>query len=86
VAKDLAVARKLFLAAASQGQDGAMVNAAAMLYRGEGGAKDKVQALAWLKLGSKLGNEQAAKGAAAMEKSLTPEERARADAVVKGGK
>ena len=86
VTKDLAVARKLFLAAASQGQDGAMVNVAAMLYRGEGGAKDQVQALAWLKLGGKLGNEDAAKGAIAMEKSLTPEERARADAVVKGGK
>lgn len=83
VAKDLPLARKLFLAAASQGSDTAMAAAGAMLFLGEGGGKDPVQALAWLRLSAKLGNEQAASHAAIIEKRLTPAELARADAVFK---
>ena len=85
VAKDLPLARKLFLAAASQGSDAAMADAGAMLFRGEGGGKDPVQALAWLRLSASLGNEQAANNARIIEKLLTPEDRARADAVLKAG-
>ena len=82
VGQDLPLARKLFLAAASQGLDAAMVNASAMLYRGEGGVRDPVQALSWLRLGAKLGNAQAVQGALVMEKSLAPDELARVNAVV----
>ena len=83
VAKDLPLARKLFLAAAVQGSDTAMADAGAMLFRGEGGGKDPVQALAWLRLSAKLGNEVAAKNAKIIEKQLTPEDLVRADAVFK---
>ncbi|PWF47814.1 SEL1-like repeat protein [Massilia glaciei] len=85
VARDLPLARKLFLAAAVQGSDTAMSSAGAMLYLGEGGAKDPVQALAWLRLSAKLGNEQAANTARIVEKRMTPEDVARAEAVFKGG-
>lgn len=85
VARDLPLARKLFLAAASQGSDTAMADAGAMLFRGEGGGKDPVQALAWLRLSAKLGNEQAAHHARIIEKLLTSEDIARADAVFKSG-
>ncbi|MES3024822.1 MAG: tetratricopeptide repeat protein [Pseudomonadota bacterium] len=84
VAKDLPLARKLFLASASQGVDTAMASAGAMLFHGEGGGKDPVQALAWLRLSAQLGNEQAATSAKIIEKRLTPEDLARADAVFKG--
>lgn len=85
VAKDLPLARKLFLAAAAQGSDSAMASAGAMLFQGEGGGKDPVQALAWFRLSASLGNEQAASNAKVIEKRLTPEELARADAAFKAG-
>lgn len=85
VARDLPLARKLFLAAAVQGSDSAMSSAGAMLFRGEGGNKDVVQALAWLRLSASMGNEQAASNAKIIEKRLTPDELARADAVFKTG-
>ncbi len=44
VAGDAPLARKLFIAAASQGQTEAMVNAATMLFKGEGGPVDPAQA------------------------------------------
>lgn len=86
VAKDLPVARKLFITAASQGQDGAMVNVAAMLVRGEGGLKDPVQALAWLQLAARMGNEQAIKAVPVLAKGMTPAERERANTVLGGAK
>lgn len=85
VDKNLPLARKLFLAAAVQGSDSAMASAGAMLFRGEGGNKDPVQALAWLRLSASLGNEQAASNARIIEKGLTPEDLARVDAVLQTG-
>jgi TPR repeat protein len=59
-----------------------------MLLNGEGGGKDPVQALAWMRLAASLGNEHAASSAKIIEKRLTPAEVARADAVfnTKGSK
>ncbi len=83
VGKDLAVGRKLFVAAAAQGQRDAMVNAGVMLFKGEGGVADLVQAYVWLKLAEQLGDARAPAMAALVEKRLTPEQRGQADAVLK---
>ncbi len=55
-----------------------------MLFLGEGGGKDVVQALAWLRLSATLGNEQAAATARIVAKNMTPDELARAEAAFKG--
>jgi TPR repeat protein len=82
VKKDLPLARKLFLHAASQRQQDAMVNAAAMLFQGEGGERDLVQAYSWLRLAARLGHPKAPSMAAMLEKQLTPAQKAKADAVL----
>ena len=82
VAKDLAIARKLFIAAASQGQADAMANAGVMLFKGEGGAADPVQSYVWLRLAEKVGNQQAAPMAALVARRLTEAQRSQAEAVL----
>lgn len=82
VKQDLPVARKLFITAASQRQPDAMVNAAVMLFKGEGGDKDLVQAYLWLRLAGTLGNAQAKATVKMVEARLTPEQRAQAESAL----
>lgn len=82
VKQDLPLARKLFLNAASQRQRDAMVNAAAMLFKGEGGERDLVQAYSWLRIAARLGHPSALSMAAMLEKQMTPAQKAKADAVL----
>lgn len=83
IAQDLATARKLFQAAATRGQAEAMFNLGVMLSRAEGGPKDLGTAYAWFTLAQASGHEQAAAALGAIEPLLQPEDRARADAILK---
>lgn len=82
VAQNLETARKLFTLAATRGQPEAMFNLAAMCIRGEGGAKDLAQAYAWLSLAKASGHESADAALQALRPRLSPEERARAEAML----
>ncbi len=82
VDKNLTITRKLFSAAATQGQPSAMVNLAAMLLKGEGGEKDVVKAYVWLKLAGKLGHTDAPAAAAKLEAKLTPEQKVQAEVIL----
>jgi hypothetical protein len=82
VKQDLALARKLFIAASTQGQRDAMANAGVMLFKGEGGAVDVVQSYVWLSLAARLGHAQAPAMVALVEKSLNAEQRSKAMAVL----
>ena len=81
--KNVAVARQWFDAAARQGQPDAMFNLGAMSASGEGGPKDQAVAYAWLSLAKLAGHQQADAALRALAPKLTPEERARADAILK---
>ncbi len=86
VEKNLDTARKLFQAAAQRRQPDAMFNLAVMSAQGEGGSKDLAAAYAWCSLSKALGHAQAAAALSAIAARLSPEERARADALLKPGK
>ena len=75
--QDPAMARAWFLQAAARGDADGMVNVAAMMVRGEGGAVDRVRAEGWLKAAQSLGHAQAGAAIAALEASLPDGDRAR---------
>ncbi len=83
VPQNLATARQFFLAAAQRRQPEAMFNLAVMLAQGQGGDKDMAAAYAWCALAKGLGHEQAATALPALAARLSPEERARADAMLR---
>lgn len=83
VAQDLATARKLFQAAAQRRQPDAMFNLAVMLAQGQGGAQDLASAHAWLSLCQAVGHPLAQAALAALAPRLSPEDRARADAMLR---
>lgn len=83
VAKDLGVARKWFLQAAKGGNADAMFNLGVMMVNGEGGAKDLATAYAWFRLAGEMGLEKGEAGAKELDGKLTPEEKARAEALLK---
>jgi len=83
VPQNYATARQLFQAAARSRQPDAMFNLAVMLAQGQGGDKDMAAAYAWCSLSKGLGNEQAAAALPVIAAKLSPEEKARADAMLK---
>lgn len=83
VDRNLSTARQLFQAAAQRRQPDAMFNLAVMLAQGEGGPKDIVSAYAWCSLSKALGHSQAASALPSIAARLSPEERVRADALLK---
>ncbi|MBI3350364.1 MAG: sel1 repeat family protein [Burkholderiales bacterium] len=83
VEQNLATARQLFQAAAQRRQPDAMLNLAVMLAQGQGGDKDLAAAYAWCSLSKGLGNERAAAALPAIAARLSPEDKARADALLK---
>lgn len=83
VPKDQATARKLFDAAARQGQPDAMMSLGAMEANGEGGPRDRVGAYVWLSLASASGIANAGAALNAVAPTLTEQERARAEAILK---
>jgi TPR repeat protein len=83
VEKNFATARQFFKAAAERQQPDAMFNLAVMLARGQGGDKDLATAYAWCSLSQRLGNEQAAVALPAIAAQLSPEQKSRADALLK---
>ncbi len=83
VGKDPAIARKWFLQAAKGGSADAMFNLGVMLVNGEGGDKDLVLAYVWFKLADEMGLEKGAAAVKELEGKLTPEEKARAEALLK---
>ncbi|HEY9109002.1 MAG TPA: SEL1-like repeat protein [Roseateles sp.] len=76
-------ARQLFQAAAQGRQPDAMFNLAVMLAQGQGGDKDLAAAYAWCALAKGMGNEQAATALPVIAARLSPEEKARANAMLK---
>jgi TPR repeat protein len=83
VAQDFSKARLWFQAAAQRRQPDAMFNLAVMLAQGQGGDKDLVAAYAWCAISKGLGNEQAAAALPVIAAKLSPDEKARADAMLK---
>lgn len=83
VAKNLATARRLFKEAAMGGQSEAMFNLAVMLVNGEGGEKDLGMAYVWFSLAKASGFERAGVAIAQIDGRLSPQDRARADAILK---
>jgi len=83
VPQDLATARKLFQAAAMRGQADAMFNLAVMSTRGEGGPKDLAMGYVWLNLARSAGHDAAEAALKAVTPLLTPQDRNRADALLK---
>lgn len=78
VAKDPVAARRWFEQAAKRSDADGMVDLAAMQIRGEGGDKDLVQAWVWLKRAAALRHQAAPTAVAALERRMTPAERAAA--------
>lgn len=78
VAKDLALARRLFAVAAEQNQPDAMYNLALMMQKGEGGEVDLVKAYVWLNCAAKLGHSKAPIAANKLDAKLTPEQKLQA--------
>lgn len=83
VPKDQATARKLFDAAARQGQPDAMMSLGAMEANGEGGPRDRVGAYVWLSLASASGLASAGDALKSIGPTLTAQERAKAEAILK---
>ncbi|MFG6439492.1 tetratricopeptide repeat protein [Roseateles sp. LKC17W] len=83
VGQNLTTARQLFQAAAQRRQPDAMFNLAVMLAQGQGGNKDMAAAYAWCSLSKGLGHEQASAALPALAAKLSPEEKARAEAMLK---
>jgi TPR repeat protein len=83
VGKDPVVARKWFLQAAKGGNADAMFNLGVMMVNGEGGDKDLVLAYVWFRLAGEMGLKKASAAAKELEARLTPEDRVRADALLK---
>jgi TPR repeat protein len=83
VPQNHATARQLFQAAARGRQPDAMFNLAVMLAQGQGGDKDLAAAYAWCTLAKSQGHEQAAAALPAIAAKLSPDEKARADAMLK---
>lgn len=83
VPQNFTTARQFFQAAAQRRQPDAMFNLAVMLAQGQGGDKDMAAAYAWCALSKGLGHEQAAAALPAIAAKLSPEEKARADAMLK---
>jgi uncharacterized protein len=83
VEQNLSTARQLFQAAAQRRQPEAMFNLAVMSAQGEGGSKDLVAAYAWCSLSKALGHAQAAAALPVLAARLSPEERARAEALLR---
>ncbi|MGQ3051258.1 MAG: hypothetical protein ACT6S0_05700 [Roseateles sp.] len=83
VPQNHATARQLFQAAARGRQPDAMFNLAVMLAQGQGGDKDMAAAYAWCTLAKAQGHEQAAAALPVLAAKLSPEEKARADAMLK---
>ncbi|MDV6329268.1 SEL1-like repeat protein [Asticcacaulis sp. 201] len=82
VGKDWVVARKWFIEAAKSGEPDGMFNLAVMLSRGEGGEKDVMLAYVWFRLASMSGLEKATQAATKIEPELTPDDRAKANAIL----
>ena len=74
---------ELFQAAARGRQPDAMFNLAVMLAQGQGGDKDLAAAYAWCALAKSQGHEQAAAALPAIAAKLSPEDKVRADAMLK---
>jgi len=83
VPKDVRTARGWFDAAARQGQPDAMYNMGAMLSQGEGGPADMAMAYVWLSLASSAGHERANAALQTVAPRLSPQDRNRADAVLR---
>ena len=83
VPQNFATARQFFQAAAQRRQPDAMFNLAVMLAQGQGGDKDMAAAYAWCSLAKGMGNEQAATALPVIGAKLSPDEKARADAMLK---
>lgn len=83
VPQNYATARQLFQAAARGRQLDAMFNLAVMLAQGQGGDKDMAAAYAWCALARSQGHEQAAAALPAIAAKLSPDEKARANAMLK---
>jgi TPR repeat protein len=83
VTKDLVTARKLFAEAARGRSADAMFNLAVMMANGEGGVKDMASAYVYMRLAQQLGVDKAGPAADELQGKLTPEERAKADGVLK---
>ena len=79
VGKDHAVARRLFDAAASQGQSDSMFNLALMMQKGEGGEVDLVKSYVWLTLAAKLGHSKAPAAVARLDAKLSPAQKTQAN-------
>lgn len=78
VSKDPAAARRWFEQGAKRGDADGMVDLAAMQIQGQGGDKDVVQAWVWLKRAAMLHQQAAHNAVAALERRMTPAERAAA--------
>lgn len=83
VAQNFTTARQLFQAAAQRRQPDAMFNLAVMLAQGQGGDKDMAAAYAWCALAKGLGHQQAATALPVLAAKLSPEEKARAEAMLR---
>ena len=83
VPQNFSTARQFFQAAAQRRQPDAMFNLAVMLAQGQGGDKDMAAAYAWCTLAKGLGHEQAAAALPTIAAKLNPDEKARADAMLK---
>jgi len=83
VGKDQVVARKWFLQAARGGNADAMFNLGVMMVNGEGGDKDLVLASVWFRLADEMGLEKGGAAARELEARLTPEDKARVDALLR---
>ncbi len=83
VGKDHAITRRLFDAAASQGQSDAMFNLALMMQKGEGGEVDPVKSYVWLSLAAKLGHSKAPAALTRLEAKLTPAQKTQANEFLK---
>jgi TPR repeat protein len=86
VAQNYETARKLFSAAAMQQQVDGMFNLAVMLDRGEGGPKDEAMAYVWFSLAKAAGHQSADGAIKEVAAQLTPQQRAKADAILRPGK
>jgi hypothetical protein len=83
VPKNLTTARKLFDVAAKQGQADAMFDLGAMESNGEGGPRDMAMAYVWLTLAKTAGHQSADQAIKAVAAHLTPQDQAKADAILK---
>lgn len=84
LAKDDKYARMWFEKAAEGGSADAMFNLAVMESKGEGGKADPAAAYAWMRLAQQGGIDKAGPAADELAGQLTPEEKAKADAALKG--